>query len=121
MTRIMVIMRDVHEIHEQAFAELEKGVQKLGLDEPVEQEYIYELGKTYATDVGPALIAVAQIGNTFLLYSPEYMTKRQQIIFDFLLGGVDEDITIKVMNARDYDAVKNCHDLGRRVKVSMIP
>lgn len=119
MTRIMVVMKDVHDIHVQAFAELEKGVQKLGLDEPVETEYIYELGKTYASDVGPALIAVAKIGSTFVLYSPEYMTKKQRIIFDFLLGGVNEDITIKVMNSRDYDAVKSCI-YGTRVKISMI-
>lgn len=119
MSFVSVVPKQVVQIHQDAFVQLENGVKKLNMDAPIEKEYIFELDEKYSTENGPAFIAIAKIDNTFVLYAPDYLTAKQMIVFDFHLSGVNENINICVLSKRDYDAVKRCV-LGTMVDVKLI-
>ena len=83
-------------------------------------EYIFQLTNYYATNDGPAMLAVAILEDgRYVVYGPEYLTKKQLIIFEFLLQDVDFDDNILVISQRDYDAIKK-YLFGRNVNVQLI-
>lgn len=83
-----------------------------------EEEYIYKLDSSYSADDGPAMIAVAIIGDKCALYAPEYLSRNQLVIFEMFLREAVSNYHLVVFSQRDYDAVTEyLHRRGREVDV----
>ena len=91
--------------YQDAFNRLESLIDHLLGKEP-EEEYIYELDSRYSTDDGPAMIAVAIIGDSHAVYAPKYLTDKQLVIFEHFLRKADSNDHLIVFSQRDYEAVK---------------
>ena len=91
--------------YQDAFNRLESLISHLLGKEP-EEEYIYELDSRYSTDDGPAMLAVAIIGDSHAVYAPKYLTEEQLVIFEFFLRKADSNDHLIVFSQRDYEAVK---------------
>lgn len=105
--------KNLFEILEIQIAPLLKG------KEP-EREFIYELhDSNYSTDDGPAMIAIAKIGDLHAMCIPDYLTDEQLVIFEFVLRDADSNDHIVVFSQRDYDAA-NKYLYGKKVDVKMM-
>ena len=78
----------------------------------IEEEYIYKLDVMYATDYGPAMIAVARlVDGRYGVFSPEYLAEEQLQIFEFFIKGMNKNDHVLVFSHRDYTAIKKyLHD-----------
>jgi len=69
--------------------------------------FIYEVCTEYQTSDGPAMLAVADYGNNnYAIYTPDYLTDEQLVVFEFLLRDVDKNDKLVVFSQRSYEAVK---------------
>ena len=107
------------QVYQYAFVRLETVIAPLLDGKEPDSEFIYELDSRYSTDDGPAMIAVARIGDRHALYAPEYLTEKQLVIFEFFLRDADSNDHLVVFSQRDYDAVKK-YLYGKDVDVKTI-
>ena len=84
-----------------------------------EDEFLYKLDSRYSTSDGPAMIAVAHIGDKCALYAPEYLSENQLVIFEYLLRDVDSNDHLVVFSQRDYDVVQK-YLYGKEVDVKKL-
>ena len=77
---------------------------------------IYAVETSYVTKAGKEILAIAQYGNIYAIYSPEYLTDEDLIIFQSLLDDVEDEDHLVVFRKRDYDAI-NKYFKGRNEKI----
>ena len=70
-----------------------------------EQVWCYYVCGDYATDDGPAMVAIAKFGNVYAMRTPEYLTEKQLVVFEFVLRDAEPQDEIVVFSKKDYDAV----------------
>jgi hypothetical protein len=92
--------------YQDAFNRLDSLIAPLLNGKEAENEFIYELDYRYFTEDGPAMIAVAQIGNSLALYAPEYLNENQLVIFEFFLRAADSKNELIVFSQKDYDTIQ---------------
>lgn len=81
--------------------------------------FIYEVCTDYQTSDGPAMLAIADFGdNNYAIHTPDYLTDKQLVVFEFLLRDVDNKDKIVVFSKRSYDAVKK-YSYGKPVNVKL--
>ena len=71
----------------------------------VEQVWCYYVCGDYVTDDGPAMVAIAKFGNVYAMRTPEYLTEKQLVVFEFVLRDAEPQDEIVVFSKKDYDAV----------------
>lgn len=116
MPMVSMTSKKYIKIYQTALEYLEQEMKGKELD----AEYIYELDGSYATDDGPAFIAVALIDDTHAaLYAPEYLTEEQLAVFEIFLRTADSNDHFLVFSQRDYDAVQK-YLYGKKVDVKIL-
>lgn len=63
-----------------------------------------------------AIVAISQYGETYAIYSPEYLNWDEMMIFSVALNDIDLHEEIVVFTQRDYDAA-NKYLRGRKNKI----
>lgn len=105
MSLVSITPKKYVKIYQDAFERLESLITNLLSKEP-EEEYIYELDSRHSADGGPAMLAVAIIGDSHAVYAPKYLTEEQLVIFEHFLREADSNDHLIVFSQRDYEAVK---------------
>ena len=81
--------------------------------------FIYEVCTDYQTSDGPAMLAIADYGNNnYAIYTPDYLTDEQLVVFEFLLRDVDKNDKLVVFSQRSYEAVKK-YSYSKSVNVKL--
>lgn len=92
---------------------------KLFRGKVAESVFIYSVCVDYETEDGPAMLAIADFGNNdYAIYTPDYLTDKQLIVFEFLLRDVENNDKLVVFSERSYDAVKK-YSYGKPVNVKL--
>jgi len=80
---------------------------------------IYSVRESYTTEDGPAMLAIAHLGNDeYAIYAPDYLTDEQLIVFERLMNGANDTDKFVVFSKRSYDAMKK-YSYGRPINVEL--
>ena len=71
-----------------------------------EEVVCYYICSDYNTEDGPAMVAIASFGNIHAMMTPDYVTEKQLVVFEFVLRNLEPHEEIVVFSKKDYDAVK---------------
>ena len=81
--------------------------------------YTYEVCSDYSTDDGPAMVAIAKYGNdTYAIHAPEYLTKEQYVVIEFVLRDIQPDDKIVVFSLETYNALGK-YSYGKSLNVQL--
>ena len=78
--------------------------------------FTYSICNQYVTYDGPAMIAVAQYGNWYAIYVPEYFSEEQFKIFEYFLRDAEENDTFFVFSEKSHAAMKK-YSYGKPINV----
>ncbi len=73
-----------------------------------EHVFCYQVDSDYRTDDGPAMVAIACLGNTYAMLTPDYITQKQMVVYEFILREAEPNDEFVLFYGRDYKAVKKC-------------
>ena len=110
-----VAQKEVNAMHEAMEKLLWKCEESKRLGKGAEQVWCHYVYGEYATDDGPAMVAIAKFGNVYAMRTPEYLTEKQLVIFEFVLRHVEPQDEIVVFSMRDYDAAMK-YKHGKKIK-----
>lgn len=71
-----------------------------------EEVWCYWVCSDYSTEDGPAMVAIAKFGNVYAMRTPDYLTEKQLVVFEFVLRDAAPQDEVVVFSQRDYDAVQ---------------
>ena len=73
-----------------------------------EHIFCYQIDSDYRIDDGPAMVAIACLGNTYVMMTPDYITEKQMVVYEFILREAEPNDEFFVFYGRDYEAIKKC-------------
>jgi len=104
------------ELQHNAIKALEELCSKIFTGKIADYIFTYSVCDQYETDDGPAMIAVAQYGNWYAVYAPEYFSEEQFKIFEYFLQKAEENDTFFVFSEKSRDAMRK-YSYGKPVNV----
>jgi hypothetical protein len=90
---------------------------KLFARKDAEQTFIYSVSNPIPTRYD-MMIAISKYGKKYAMLTPEDLTEKELMVFEFVLRDVDLDEEIVVFTKREYDAVKK-YLYGKKIKVTL--
>lgn len=106
-------------MHLNALKTLEQKIANYYGDVEVKDERIFKLIDYNHNGYHAPIVALATIGDETALYSPEWLTEKDLVIYSYLLRDADSDDHIVVFSQKDYDAVKQ-YLYGKEVDVKLL-
>ena len=70
-----------------------------------EQSWIYAVSNPIHPKFD-TMVAISKYGKRYAMLTPEDLTEKEMIVFDYVMNEVDPDDEIIVFTQRDYNAVK---------------
>ena len=119
MALTSVISKQQLKMHLDALKTLEQKIAYYYGDVEVEDERIFKLIDYNLNSNQALIVALATIGDETALYSPEWLTEKELVIYSYLLRCADSDDHIVVFSQKDYDAVKQ-YLYGKEVDVKLL-
>lgn len=90
---------------------------KLFAGKDAEQTFIYSVSNPIPPRYD-MMIAVSKYGKRYAMCTPEDLTEKELVVFEFILRDADPDEEIVVFTKRDYHAVKK-YLYGNKNKVTL--
>ena len=121
MPMISVVPKKVVDLQHNAIINLHEQCARFKLFDGKEPDdiYTYSVSDSYKTSDGPAMVAIAQYGDTYVIYAPAYLSDKQFVIFSYILREMEPHEKIIVFSQKSYDAVKERSHFGQPVNVEL--
>ena len=92
---------------------------KVFREQTAKEIYTYSICGDYSTDDGPAMVAIAKYGDdTYAIHAPEYLTKEQYVVIEFILRDIKPDDKIVVFSLESYNALGK-YSYGKPINVRL--
>ncbi|MCI8655748.1 MAG: hypothetical protein HFJ48_07850 [Clostridia bacterium] len=80
--------------------------------------FVYIIRSEYATNDGPAMLAIARYGDTYAIHPPKYLAGEQWVVLEFLLDNADSTDELLVFSSETFRNIeKYCYDKKLNVKL----